>query len=269
MLAMLTPSARLARLDFTLAAASLTLIVVLLLLAPHGLLDKADRAAYAVCHRIPERSFTVAGRQLPLCARCSGLYLGAFAGLLALTAAGKSRAGRFPPRRFALILGLFMLAWAGDGFNSFLALLQLPHLYEPTNRLRLVTGALAGISIAAMLLPALNITFWAAPADRRSIARPADLLWLLVAAAAVVLVVLSAADWLLYPLALLSGLLVPLLIGALCAMFYLSFTRREGRATRWQQLAAPLVIGVGAAFAIIALIGLARDALTAAYGMPF
>jgi uncharacterized membrane protein len=30
-----------------------------------------------ICHQRPERSFFVAGTQLPVCARCTGLYLGA------------------------------------------------------------------------------------------------------------------------------------------------------------------------------------------------
>jgi hypothetical protein len=37
----------------------------------------------AVCHQLPERSFYLWGRQLPVCARCTGLYAGAaFAALL-------------------------------------------------------------------------------------------------------------------------------------------------------------------------------------------
>jgi uncharacterized membrane protein len=262
-------SPHLAHWDTLLAVASLALIVALLLLAPPGVLDKADRAGYAVCHRIPERSFLIADRQLPLCARCSGLYLGAGAGLVALAALGGPRAGRFPARPYALVLGLFMLAWAGDGFNSFLALLDLPHLYEPSNLLRLITGSLAGIAISAVLLPALNITLWRAPDDARAVARPADLLWLLVAAAGVVLVVLFAPDALLYPLAILSGAMVPLLLGALFTMLYLALRRREGCADRARELLAPGIVGLGAAFAMIALIGLARDFLTARFGMPF
>jgi uncharacterized membrane protein len=260
---------RIPRLDLILAVASLVLIVALLLLAPHGLLDKADRAGYAVCHRIPERSFALAGRQLPLCARCSGLYLGAGAGLLVLSALGHGRAGRFPAPPYALFFGFFILSWAADGANSFLALLELPHLYEPTNRLRLITGSLAGIAIAAVLLPALNITLWLRPADRRSVARARDVLWLVTAAAAVVLIVLSAPDWLLYPLALLSGAMVPLLLGTLFAMFYLALRHCEGRAEMWRELVAPMTIGFGAAFAMIALVGLARDLLAARFDIPF
>lgn len=36
-----------------------------------------------ICHQLPERSFFVDGRQLPVCARCTGLYLGGVAGLAA------------------------------------------------------------------------------------------------------------------------------------------------------------------------------------------
>ena len=42
----------------------------------------------AICHQRPERSFFVSGTQLPVCARCTGLYVGAaFAAPLALTIA--------------------------------------------------------------------------------------------------------------------------------------------------------------------------------------
>ncbi len=36
----------------------------------------------SVCHRMPERSFSVLGSLLPLCSRCLGLYVGAGLGLL-------------------------------------------------------------------------------------------------------------------------------------------------------------------------------------------
>jgi uncharacterized membrane protein len=41
----------------------------------------AYSAGAIVCHQLPERSFVVAGRQLPVCARCTGLYLGVALGL--------------------------------------------------------------------------------------------------------------------------------------------------------------------------------------------
>jgi len=36
-----------------------------------------------ICHQLPERSFFLDGGQLPVCARCTGLYLSGAAGFLA------------------------------------------------------------------------------------------------------------------------------------------------------------------------------------------
>lgn len=35
-----------------------------------------------ICHQIPERCFSFRGKKLPICARCSGLYLGIVLGFL-------------------------------------------------------------------------------------------------------------------------------------------------------------------------------------------
>jgi uncharacterized membrane protein len=55
-----------------------------------------------VCHRRPERSFHTAGVQWPVCARCSGLYVGAAAGAwFGLTGHLRRWIGR---RRMAVLL---------------------------------------------------------------------------------------------------------------------------------------------------------------------
>jgi uncharacterized membrane protein len=41
------------------------------------------RLASGVCHQRPERSFAIRGVQLPVCARCAGLYVSGAAGALA------------------------------------------------------------------------------------------------------------------------------------------------------------------------------------------
>jgi uncharacterized membrane protein len=255
--------------DLIFAVLALVVIAVLMFLAPHGLLDMADRAGYAVCHQIADHSITIAGHQLPLCARCTGMYLGALAGLMVLAGRGKGRAAGFPSRRYLMIFAVFMALWAFDGANSFLALLGLPHLYEPSNGLRLLTGVLQGVAIAAVLLPALNTALWAAPDPARSVENGKDLLWLLLGAGVVFVAVATGWDALLFPLALLSGAAVPFLLGALNAMLYLAVRHREGTATRWAQVVSPLLVGLALAFIEIALIGAGRDALTAAVGLPF
>ena len=162
---------------------------------PGSLLDKADHAAYAVCHRIGDRSFFVAGRQLPLCARCSGTYLGALAGLVVLGARGHGRARDLPGLRYLLVLGLFFLAWGFDGANSYLTLFPgLPHLYEPHNLLRLITGTLEGLAISRAAAARLQPHFMGArrwPWRAQTLTGPSiagwpDLAWLLLGGALVV-----------------------------------------------------------------------------------
>ena len=52
-------------------------------------------AADRICHQRPDRSFHLDGAQLPVCARCAGLYLSAAAGVLvAWTPRRRWRAGR-------------------------------------------------------------------------------------------------------------------------------------------------------------------------------
>ena len=69
----------------TIALVAVVAAVVLaawLVNTPPGILGKADAVGYAVCHRIDERSFHIGDRQVALCARCTGMYLGAVLGLV-------------------------------------------------------------------------------------------------------------------------------------------------------------------------------------------
>ena len=139
------------RLKFTgkllLVAALAALLIAWLSLTPPGLLGKADAVGYAVCHRIELRSFHLDGRPLPLCARCSGMYLGALAG--ALYQLSKGRRGGLPARKLWPALIALGLAFAVDGINSYLHFIPgLSGLYEPNNTLRLVTGTGLGLSVA-------------------------------------------------------------------------------------------------------------------------
>lgn len=54
-------------------------------------------AGSLICHQQADRSFHIAGHQLPVCARCFGLYAGSLAGVLLWAAAagcGRRPAGR-------------------------------------------------------------------------------------------------------------------------------------------------------------------------------
>lgn len=255
--------------DGTLALLALVAIVAILLAPPHDLLEKADRAAFGVCHQLPEHTFAIGGRPLPLCARCSGTYLAALTGLAVLALRGRGRAGRLPGRGPLAVLGLFLLAWAVDGTNSFLTFFpNAPRLYEPNNLLRLITGALEGLAISAFMIPLLNLGLWAAPGKERVIGSWADLTWLVAGGTVVIGLVASGWPPLLYPLALLSGAAIVLLLGLLNTLGVLIVLRRDGQARRWREVAAPLLLGLALALVELAAIGLARAALTERLGLP-
>lgn len=57
-----------------------------------------------ICHQQPERSFHLGAAQLPVCARCLGLYAGAAVGVLAWSLAGWRRQTPWPARRAVLTL---------------------------------------------------------------------------------------------------------------------------------------------------------------------
>lgn len=105
-----------------------------------------------ICHQRPERSFFWAGHQLPVCARCTGLYLSAAAGLLAWFAVKAARSWRpitIDPRIALRVIAIAAVptalslasgavgAW--DGSNLTRALFAIP------------LGASAGAVVAAVV----------------------------------------------------------------------------------------------------------------------
>lgn len=104
-----------------------------------------------ICHQLPDRSFFWDGQQLPVCARCTGLYSSAAAGLLAWIAIKLARAWRpiaINPRTAVRVLAIAALPTAvsfaagvsglWDGSNVTRALLAIP------------LGASAGAIVAAV-----------------------------------------------------------------------------------------------------------------------
>lgn len=237
-----------------------------LLGTPPGLLGKADAVGYAVCHRIDERSFHIGDRQLPLCARCTGTYLGALVGIGALAVLGR-RAGNPPARRLLVILLGFIAVMGFDGINSYLTLFPgAPHLYEPQNWLRLVTGTFNGMAMAALVFPVLNQTLWKNWENRPALSGFRDLGVLVVLGVIVIGLVLTENPVILYPLALLSALGVVALLTMLDTTLLLILTRRDGRVERWTGALLPLVAGFTLAILQIGLIDAARFAVFRTWG---
>jgi uncharacterized membrane protein len=115
--------------------------------APHAITtDGPARLAAAftylgagyICHQRPERSFHLAGHQLPVCARCTGLYLAApfgLAGVMLMRRRGKADDRTYWRWRVAIVaaaiptavsVGLEWIGGPGLSSNISRALTALP-----------------------------------------------------------------------------------------------------------------------------------------------
>ena len=248
-------------------AVSLTVFGLWLGLTPSGLLGKADAIGYSVCHQIDLRSFHLGDRPLPLCARCTGMYLGA---LLALTfhVVRKPRAGRYPPRHLMVIFALFGLIWAIDGLNSVASLFpSAPSLYQPSNTMRMITGTLVGIVLATLIYPVFNQSMWREWKPVPVLQSVSELILLLVLAALLVMAVVSENTLILYPLALLSAVSALMLLTVVYGTLLVTVIRRDNQADGWRDLILPLCLGFMAAVLQIALVSAGRFYLTGGGGL--
>lgn len=104
----------------------------------------------AVCHQMAERSFIWQGHQMPLCARCTGIYTGV------LLAFGfyffrKRMAGNKPFLTSQLVLSAMAILLLGaDGFFSYMG------IWHSNNLLRVVSGTVMGVALPGLILLAGN-----------------------------------------------------------------------------------------------------------------
>jgi len=229
---------------------------------PEGLLGKADAIGYAVCHRIDVRSFHLGDRPISLCARFTGMYLGALLGL-AFQWITVPRGGSFPPRRVIAILVGIVAIFGIDGVNSFAHLIPgLPGLYEPNNTLRILTGTAFGIVMSAAVYPAFNQTVWTRWEERPGLPGIRQLLLVLFLGLGIALLVMTENPIILYPLALISAAGVLVLLSMIYSMLWLIILRYENRYDHVWQLITPLVGGFTMGLLQIALLDLGRFMLT-------
>lgn len=244
---------------------AIMLTITWLYLTPDGLLGKADAVGYAVCHRIPERSFQIGDRSFSMCARCSGLFLGAVLGLVFQCLHG--RKGRMPPVRSLIIFGFLALLWLLDGVNSFLMLLpNINTLYQTQNWTRLVTGTGMGLAISTILWPSFIQTMFTRWEDASALGSWRQIVGLLVEAGFLIGVVLVQNPFLLYPLSLISAAGVIILLTMVYSMVFVMMAKKENTYSRLLELLNPLLVGYIMAMIQIGAIDLFRYLWTGTWG---
>ena len=202
------------------------------------------------------------------------MFFGALLGLVFLTFTSPKRAG-MPSKVFFIPLGIMVFAFALDGTNSYVTLMKglgtsffstIPTLYEPNNTLRLLTGTGMGLVIAAVLFPAFNQTIWKDWDKRPALGSWRNFGALIVLALIIDLAVLTESDVVLYPLALLSALAVPLLLTIVYGLFAVMATRKDNTYEHLSQAWLPLTAGFTIAMLQIVIFDILRFAITGTWG---
>lgn len=231
--------------------------------APAGFMGKADAIGYAICHRLDTHSLHIGDVQFPLCARCTGIYLGVVLGIAVLAGMGRWRDGTLPPRRVIVVLIIFISIMGVDGLNSYATLIPgVPSVYQPQNWLRLLTGILTGVAVSGLIYPVFNQTLWMYWQDKPVVRGLWELVCIVLAALIVAGLVLSDIAAIVYPLAIISTAGVVILMSMLNAIIFMILTGTANKATRWQDLVVPLSTGLAASFALILFIDVMRFAVT-------
>jgi uncharacterized membrane protein len=254
--------------------AAILVITGWLVETPPGLLGKADSVGYAVCHRIDERSFHIGTRQLPLCARCTGMYLGAMTGLVFQMIMGRKR-DRIPHWSVLVVLGILTAVFGVDGANSYLYLIKsiqpgvlanIPNLYVPNNTLRILTGSGMGLAMSVMLFPAFNQTVWANGVEKRIFPDLRPFALVMGITILLDLLMLTGSPIVLYPVAFISTIGVLVLLTMVYCMVWVMIMGQDNAFTRYSQLWLPLLAGLTIAMIQTFAIDMLRLWLTGTWG---
>lgn len=109
----------------------------------YGFAVLAYGVGHLVCHQLPERSFHVWGAALPVCARCSGIYVGAAvaSAVVALTRTRlSSEARRAKDGRSVLLMALLPTAAT--------LVFEWTTGVTPSNGIRALAGIPLGVAVA-------------------------------------------------------------------------------------------------------------------------
>jgi uncharacterized membrane protein len=155
---------------------SFGLLLLAFFAAPWPLAHKAHAALHGLCAQVPSHTLRLGDQPLPFDSRMTGIYGGFLVSSIYLALKGRYRASRIPSIRSISVLAVFIIAMGLDGTNSLMRDMQIWHPYTPDNRLRLATGMLTGVALAAIIAFLLASTLWRHPIAADAVVRgPAEI----------------------------------------------------------------------------------------------
>jgi len=138
----------------------------------------------SVCHQIPERSLKMGGLILPICSRCSGIYIGFFIFAIFMFLMFRKKENDLPPLYILVILIIFILSAVADGLLSYFFVI------ETNNVVRFITGFLSGSSTMAIIYPIFNYQYYRNSYNIRVFVSPLSFIFFIAANALVIFITL-------------------------------------------------------------------------------
>ena len=211
-------------------------------MTPPGFWEKIRMIGYAVCHQIPSHSFFEAEHQFPLCARCTGMYLGSLLGLVFAWLQGK-RSG-FPPFWVWAVFLIFFLSFAFDGINSAIGLLPgFKQIYASQNWLRLATGLGMGLAMGSLLAVAFTQAIWKDAQDLKIFAQGRYFFFMLITALIIANLLLWGPSIIKQDLMVLSTIGVVVMLTLIYTVPASMLLFGQSKVNSLQSLFLPLLIG--------------------------
>jgi uncharacterized membrane protein len=245
------------------------LVVLLFLAAPWSLEHKAHAALHGLCAQRPSHSFTLGPNTLPFDARMTGIYGGFLGASVYLFLRGRHRSAAVPSWPTVAVLALFVGAMAVDGFNSLFLDMGWNNPYEPDNRLRLVTGMMTGVALAAAIFLLLGMALWKRPRmNSRVLERPWEPFLLLALQAPFALAVLSGASWLYVPITMALLLTATAVVSAIGLVVAVMIRCADNSFETAGQLQGYAVAGLLIGLAVMAVFGGGRFFLESLTNTP-
>jgi uncharacterized membrane protein len=221
-----------------------------------GCYGKISSIGSSVCHQIPSHSFISGNLQFPVCARCAGLYLGSFIGILFGFISGKRIA--VPNKKILVFLIFLFLLWAADGLNSLINdLLYKIVFYETTNTTRLITGYGMGMVMSTALVTLFNYTVWEKGIKVPVLDNMKQIIGYALLTAVSSRIFFSRNIFLFQAAAYITIFTVLSIISLLYAIFWVIILKKENQFSRWGDFTLYLIAGyITAILQVIILISL-------------
>lgn len=246
------------------AVGLLAALALLAIMIPVSADIKMRAVGFGLDPQRPHHSFIFDGEPMPIEARKVGIY-GGFALAVAWLAWRVPRAERLarPAGYLMAVAGIAIMGF--DGFNAFFYDLGLPHFYAPRLDLRLGTGLLAGLGMAALLWPIWGASAWALP---RTVVHWRDFIVPVALSALVFAALVTGQAWLAPLIALVATLGLVAIVALLNAVPILVISKRDGVAVRAWDVVDVIALAAWLAVMELLILAGARYALIGTTPLP-